>query len=74
MTEQSRLHALAERCGVATQYWDWQGRHVTVSEATITAVLAAMGVRAEDDESAQESLDDLEIAPWRRTLPPIVVY
>ena len=74
MTEQTRLHALADRCGVATDYWDWQGRHVTVSDETIQAVLAAMGIDAHDDDSAQSALETLDLAPWRRTLPPIVVY
>ena len=35
-----RLVELAHAHGVATEYWDWQGRHVTVSEAAIVAVLS----------------------------------
>ena len=38
-----RLVELAHAHGVATEYWDWQGRHVTVSAATIRAVLTALG-------------------------------
>ena len=44
-----RLAELALAHGVATEYWDWQGRHVTVSAATIRSVLTALGVRAEGD-------------------------
>ena len=41
------LVALAAAYGVATEYWDWQGRHVGVP-ATVVAVLAALGRRRHD--------------------------
>jgi 4-alpha-glucanotransferase len=36
-----RLVELAHAYGVATEYWDWLGQHVTVSDAAIRAVLTA---------------------------------
>ena len=68
-----RLAELALAHGVATEYWDWQGRHVTVSAATIRSVLTALGVEAEGDEAVERGLADVELAPWRRTLPATVV-
>ena len=68
-----RLVELAHAHGVATEYWDWQGRHVTVSAAAIRAVLTALGVEAEGDDAVERALADVELAPWRRTLPATVV-
>ena len=68
-----RLVDLAQAHGVATEYWDWQGRHVTVSAAAIRAVLTALGVDAEGDEAVERAIADVELAPWRRTLPATVV-
>lgn len=67
------LTRLAQAHGVATEYWDWQGRHVLVEAATIRAVLAALGVAADTEELASASLADIEVSPWRRTLPATVV-
>ena len=68
-----RLVELAHAHGVATEYWDWQGRHVVVSAAAIRAVLTALGVGAEGDDAVELALADVELAPWRRTLPATVV-
>ena len=45
------LKALADAYGIATDYWDWQGRHVVVAPATVRAVLAAQDVDASTPES-----------------------
>ena len=68
-----RLSELAAAHGVATEYWDWKGGHITVARATIVAVLTAMGVACADDDDVEASLADHELAPWRRSLPPVVV-
>ena len=68
-----RLVELAHAHGVATEYWDWQGQHVTVSAAAIRAVLTALGIEAEGDDAVEQALVDVELAPWRRTLPATVV-
>jgi 4-alpha-glucanotransferase len=67
------LTELAQAYGVATEFWDWRGNHVTVGLETITAVLAALGVDVRTPESVEQSLADLRAAPWRRTLPACTV-
>ena len=67
------LVELARAHGVATDFWDWQGRHTEVSRESVEAVLAALGVPAHTDESVADSLTAVRLAPWRRTLPACVV-
>ena len=67
------LTELALASGVATEYWDWQGNHVTVSALTITAVLEALGIDTSDDAAITRSLAAVADRTWRRTLPPVVV-
>ncbi|MGC5583209.1 4-alpha-glucanotransferase [Ornithinimicrobium sp. W1679] len=74
MTELSpRLSALAEAYGVATEFWDWQGRHVQVSVETVTAALGALGVHVDGDADVEAALAEVERRPWTRVLPPVVV-
>ena len=40
------VRELAAAYGVATDYWDWQGRHVAVATETMVAVLRALDVDA----------------------------
>ena len=68
-----RLVELAHAHGVATEYWDWQGQHVVVSAPAIRAVLTALGIDAQGDDAIERALADVELAPWRRTLPATVV-
>jgi len=67
------LAELARAFGVATEYWDWQGNHVIVGAATISAVLEALGLDCSDDAEITRSLTVVADRAWRRTLPPIVV-
>ena len=69
----SALVALAQAHGVATEFWDWHGRHTVVGAESIRAVLAALGVEAGTEEAVDLALADVADAPWRRTLPPTVV-
>lgn len=68
------LAALARAYGVATEYWDWQGRHVTVSTDTIRAVLAALGVEANDDFEAFQALEETVDRAWRHRVPPFTLH
>lgn len=68
-----RLAELARAYGVATEFWDWQGRHVPVPAATIVAVLAALDVAAGTEQEVEAALEDVALASWRRTVPPVVV-
>ncbi|MEO7068876.1 MAG: 4-alpha-glucanotransferase [Nostocoides sp.] len=73
-TPPSRLLAdLASAHGVATDYWDWQGRHTPVSAETIMAVLTALGVDTSSEESTQAALAETVDGPWRAVLPPTVI-
>ena len=67
------LRALADRLGVATEYWDWQGRHVAVAESTVVAVLAALGVDAATPEAARAELDGRWRREWAQMVAPCVV-
>ena len=67
------LTRLATAHGVATDYWDWQGRPAPISAETIEAVLAALGVPAHTPEEVEAALRDVGDRFWRRTLPATVV-
>ncbi|TWE13433.1 4-alpha-glucanotransferase [Rudaeicoccus suwonensis] len=67
------LTQLAHSYGVATEFWDWRGNHVSVPVDTIVAVLAALDVDAGTDEAAERALAERALEPWRRQLPAVVV-
>jgi 4-alpha-glucanotransferase len=68
-----RLTELAAAYGVATEFWDWQGRHAEVPAETVLAVLGALGVDAEGPEQVETALAEVEERPWRGVLPPFAV-
>ena len=67
------LHRLADAHGIATEFWDWRGRHVAVSNESITRVLGALGVDAATPESAGRALAEQCDRFWTRMLPPSLV-
>lgn len=67
------INDLAEAFGIATEYWDWQGRHVTVARDTIVAVLAALDIDASTPEAAAAALANHDRYPWTQMLPPCMV-
>jgi 4-alpha-glucanotransferase len=69
----TELAALAAAYGVATEFWDQAGAHQVVSEATVVAVLAALGVDASSPASSAAALEARRLHEWRRTLPPVFV-
>jgi 4-alpha-glucanotransferase len=69
----SALTALAAAHGVATEFWDQSGVHRVVSEETVVAVLAALGVDASTPGAISGALAERRIRDWRRTLPPVFV-
>ncbi len=64
---------LAQAYGIACDYYDWQGRPTVIDTATVTAVLAALGVDARTPQAAEQALVEVELTPWRRPLPPCLV-
>jgi len=67
------LAALAAALGVAAEYADWRGEPRRPPVSTIRAVLAAMGVDAEDDAATAASLATVTDQAWRRLTAPTVV-
>ncbi|HEV7205030.1 MAG TPA: 4-alpha-glucanotransferase [Jatrophihabitans sp.] len=66
-------HRLAAAFAVDTEYYDWQGRHQLVGDATLIAVLAAFEVDATTLESCASTLDALARRRAEQVLPPCVV-
>jgi 4-alpha-glucanotransferase len=64
------LAGLCRELGVATEFWDWQGRHSFVPRATLVSVLAALGVNARDPSAALSARRHERL---RRMLPPSLV-
>ncbi|MER5558118.1 4-alpha-glucanotransferase [Streptomyces sp. NPDC002506] len=67
------LARLAARHGVATSYSPSAGLTVDVPDATVVAVLAALGVDASTPAALRRALDDAEAADAERLLPPTLV-
>ncbi len=67
------LRQLADAYGIATEFWDWQLRHVDVPAETVVKVLAALDVDAGTPEAAERALQVHHDAPWQRMLPPALV-
>jgi 4-alpha-glucanotransferase len=64
---------LADAYGVATEFWDWRGRHLAIPVETIVAVPPAQGVDASSPDAAAAALEAHRRAPWTRMLPPCMV-
>lgn len=74
MTEPApSLAELARRLGIATSYQDWSAQQVLVSEATLIAVLAALGVSAGTEHERNAALTAHLRRYWARSLPPTIV-
>ncbi|HEY8295560.1 MAG TPA: 4-alpha-glucanotransferase [Micrococcaceae bacterium] len=69
----AELQQLAAAHGVGTSFRGWDGVERQVDGGTLVHVLAALGVPAGSPEEIRDSLGEQELAPWRRTLPPVVV-
>ena len=70
---QALLDELADRYGIAPDYYDnWGRRHVTTAD-TKRAMLRAMGVPAETSEQVRQGLAGWEQALWQRVCEPVIV-
>lgn len=67
------LVSLARAYGIATEYSSFSGEHVDVPATTLRAVLAAMGVVADDDAAAEQALAESIAEPWLRLVPASTV-
>ncbi|WP_130014741.1 4-alpha-glucanotransferase [Serinicoccus sediminis] len=66
------LAQLAGAYGIATEFWDWQGRHAQVPDETVVAVLEALGVDVSGDFVDRE-LTRVQEREWHRLLPAVAV-
>lgn len=69
----SPLDKLCALYGVYQEYHTIWGEHHPTSERTQRAILAAMGIAAEDGAAVEQSLQEHEKRTWMRVLPPVQV-
>ena len=77
MTTSPSRHLIEELCHayrVSTNFWGFDGVLRDVKDDVLLKVLAAMGVDTSSEEAMAGSLADVELAPWRSTLPPSVIH
>ncbi|MEM7443374.1 MAG: 4-alpha-glucanotransferase [Pseudomonadota bacterium] len=74
MTDQgSLLFELADAAGIEPGYSDIFGTHNPLSEGAAKAILASLGLPAEDEGQQRESLAALRERPWRQGLAPTII-
>nr|CRH05027.1 GH13 : candidate isoamylase; CBM48 at N-Term; GH77 at C-Term [Candidatus Magnetococcus massalia] len=73
MDEEALLRQLAEKAQIELGYWTIFGEWFEIPLATLRRFLAAMGLPADNRMQIQSSLEKLEVTPWQRTLPPVLV-
>ena len=67
------LERLCKHFHIAESYQDIWGRQHVISEDTLRALLAAMGVSTENDAAMESALVRLDAENFCRTLPPVQV-
>jgi 4-alpha-glucanotransferase len=67
------VQELARLYGVAAAYVDYRAQQREVSLQSQTAILAAIGVDAADEQAAAAAIHHHETVRWTRLLPPVVV-
>ncbi len=72
-TEHTLLAELAERAGIAADYYDIAGTIHLTSDDTRRAILIAMGFAADSAASLTQALQEWEEAPWLRPCDPVRV-
>lgn len=72
-TEQTLLATLAERAGIATDYYDIAGNRHFTSDDTRRAILTAMGFAVDSVSSVTEALQEWDEAPWQRPCDPVKI-
>ena len=70
----SPIRQLAKLHGIADSYLDFRGRPREVSLESQTAILAALGISAGDDASAEAAIHEHETKRWTGFVPPVLVF
>jgi 4-alpha-glucanotransferase len=74
LTEQALLARLAERAGIATDYYDIAGTLHFTSDDTKRAILTAMGFAIDTTASLIQTLQEWDDAPWQRPCDPVRIF
>jgi (1->4)-alpha-D-glucan 1-alpha-D-glucosylmutase len=69
----ARLASLAALHGIGLEYQDIWGNSHRVPDASLVALLEAMGVKATGEEAIEASIAAYEAMRWRAVLPPAIV-
>ena len=72
-TEQALLARLAERVGIAADYYDIAGTLHVTSDDTRRAILTAMGFTVDSPASLTQALREWDEAPWQRPCDPVLI-
>ncbi|CCQ75031.1 4-alpha-glucanotransferase [Magnetospira sp. QH-2] len=67
------LMRLAAAAGIEEGYWDTFGNHHGVDDNARRFLLSCMGIAADNDEDAAQSLLTIENRDWKNLLPPVCV-
>ena len=73
MAEREALERLGAIHGIAPDYHDIWGQRHQVTDASLTALLAALGVRAGTPQEVADSIRAAESGRWRSVIPPALV-
>ena len=73
MSEHEALGILARIHGIALDYYDIWGQHHQVSDASLAALLAALGVRAGTPQQVEDSTRAILFERWRAVLASATV-
>jgi 4-alpha-glucanotransferase len=66
------LHALADRSGIETRYWEVDGTEHVAPPEVLVLILRALGVDIDGPEDAQQALGRAVADTWRQVLEPSV--
>jgi 4-alpha-glucanotransferase len=67
------LDELADVLGIEDEFKDARGKLQRTSKETKRSLLAAMGIRSEDDRQIEASLEEIVQSHWSRALQPVYV-
>jgi (1->4)-alpha-D-glucan 1-alpha-D-glucosylmutase len=73
MIDSGLVERLCRLRGIAPEYTDVRNRTLRASDATLLAILSAMGHQVDDATGLEREADLLEELDWVRVLPPVVV-
>ncbi len=73
MSASGGLEQLAHALGIATSFWDAEGRHYVPSPESLGAIARSLGFASETEAATQASLERRARGDGDRLLPPVLV-